>query len=115
MPRPIDTIHPTNRPEETTVFRHVVLLTFTPETTDEEIAAIAEALRSLPPLIPELKNYVVGVDAGVSDGNAGIAVVADCDDQAGWETYRDHPEHQRIIAELIGPRMSGRSAVQHHL
>jgi hypothetical protein len=58
---------------------------------------------------------VVAADAGVSDGNATIAVVADCDDQAGWETYRDHPLHQQLIADLIVPKLAARTAVQHDL
>ncbi len=46
---------------------------------------------------------MVGADAGLSEGNATVAVVADCDDQAGWEAYRDHPAHVAVIAEKIKP------------
>ena len=50
------------------MFRHVVLLTVTPDTTDAEVDEIVGALRELPAVIPELKSYVVAADAGVSDG-----------------------------------------------
>lgn len=96
-------------------FRHIVLLTLADDAPDGRAEAIAAALRELPDQIPELRSYVVGVDAGVSSGNASVAVVADTDDRAGWETYRDHPAHQAVIAELIAPVLASRSAVQHHL
>ena len=94
-------------------FRHIVLLTLADDAPPGRVDEIVNALRRLPAAIPELRGYVVGVDAGLSPGNASIAVVADTDDQAGWERYRDHPEHQRVIAELIAPVLATRTAVQH--
>jgi hypothetical protein len=96
------------------MFRHVVLLTFR-DAPDGHVERVADALATLPAHIPELKRYVIGTDAGVAEGNADIAVVADCDDQAGWQAYRDHPVHQQVIAELIRPYVSARSAVQHEM
>ncbi|MCD9624382.1 Dabb family protein [Rhabdothermincola salaria] len=96
-------------------FRHIVLLTLADDAPPGRADEIVAALRRLPSAIPELRTYVVGVDAGVSPGNATIAVVADTDDQAGWERYRDHPEHQQVIAELIAPVLAARTAVQHHV
>ena len=91
-------------------FRHVVLLTLDEACDVDELVA---SLRQLPEQIPELRNYVVGRDAGLSEGNATVAVVADCDDQAGWEAYRDHPAHVAVIAEKIRPHLVARTAVQH--
>ena len=95
------------------MFRHIVLLSIDPAAGDETADRIVSALRGLPALIPELRSYVVGRDAGLADDNATIAVVADFDDEAGYLTYRDHPEHQRVIAEEIRPVLVGRTAVQH--
>jgi hypothetical protein len=97
------------------MFRHVVLLTFRDDAPEGHVERVAEALATLPAHIPELKSYVIGTDAGVAEGNADIAVVADCDDQAGWQAYRNHPVHLKLIAELIRPYASARSAVQHEL
>ncbi len=97
------------------MFRHVVLLTFRDDAPEGHVERVVEALAELPAHIPELKSYVIGTDARVAEGNADIAVVADCDDQAGWQAYRDHPVHQQVIAELIRPYVSARSAVQHEL
>lgn len=93
--------------------RHIVTLTFRDDTTAEQVQAIADALRELPEQIPELRSYEVGVDAGLAEGNATMAVVADFDDVGGWEAYRDHPAHQAVITQRIVPVLTARSAVQH--
>lgn len=91
-------------------FRHIVLLTFD---DDCDVDGVIEGLRSLPAQIPELRDYVVGRDAGLGEGNATVAVVADVDDEAGWVAYRDHPAHQAVIAERIRPHLVARTALQH--
>ena len=91
-------------------FRHIVLLTLD---ADCDVEALATELRAMAQGIPSIRSYVVGVDAGVSEGNATLAVVGDYDDQAGWEAYRDDPEHNRLIAERIKPHLLARTAVQH--
>lgn len=96
-------------------FRHVVLLTLREDAPTGRAEEIVGALRGLVGEIDALRSYVVGVDAGISPGNATIAVVADTDDRAGWEAYRDHPAHRAIIEELISPVLASRAAVQHQL
>jgi hypothetical protein len=91
-------------------FRHIVLLTLGDGC---DLERLVTDLRALPASVPTIRTYVVGVDLGISDGNATIGVVGDFDDRAGWEAYRDDPEHQRIIIEQIRPHLLGRSAVQH--
>ena len=92
------------------MFRHVVLLTFDgPADVAEGIAA---SLTSLPGLIPEIRSYQIGLDAGINPGNASLAVIADFDDQDGYLVYRDHPEHRRVIDEQITPVLTSRSAIQ---
>lgn len=94
-------------------FRHVVALTFQDGTPPEQIATIVARLRRLPAQIPELRSYTVGADAGLAPDNADLLVVADFDDQSGYETYRDHPAHQAVIIEDIRPHLAARTAVQH--
>ncbi len=95
-------------------FRHVVMLRFADDATDAQVDGVADALRTLPDAIPELRSYVVGVDAGLAPDNHSLVVVADFDSQADYETYRDHPTHRAVIDEHIRPILAGRSAVQHH-
>ncbi len=70
------------------------------------------ALERLPALVPELREYTFGPDIGANDGNFDYAVVADFDDVDGYRAYRDHPEHRRVLTEVISPVISARSAVQ---
>jgi hypothetical protein len=95
------------------VFRHIVLLSFHAATTDADVDEVLDALRALPARIPEIRSYVVGADAGLAEGNATIGVVADFEDRDAYLVYRDHPDHQDVIARLIRPRLAARSAVQH--
>ena len=44
-----------------------------------------------------------------------FVVVADFDDVEGFLVYRDHPQHQWVIAELIAPFIETRNAVQYEL
>jgi Stress responsive A/B Barrel Domain len=94
------------------VFRHVVLLRFTPESTADQHEAVVTALRTLPAHLDVLRRYDVALDAGLADGNWHCSAQADFDDADGWRTYTDDREHQRIIAELIKPILADRAAVQ---
>jgi hypothetical protein len=99
------------------MFRHVVMLRWNDTATADERAAVRDGLESLPPQIPEIRGYRVGVDAGLvpEGGNFDMVVVADFDDVAGYFVYRDHPVHQDVIARLIRPILAARAAVQHTL
>ena len=95
------------------MFRHVSLLRWTPEATAEQRAAVESGIATLPSLIPEIRSYVFGADAHVSEGNFDLAIVADFDDFDSYVVYRDHPDHVAVIAERIRPILAERSAVQH--
>ncbi len=97
------------------MFRHIVLLQWKDDSTEEERAAVPAALKGLPAMIPQLRSYVMGDDAGVNEGNMNLGIVADFDDVEGYLVYRDHPAHQEIIREKIQPILAGRAAVQHEL
>jgi hypothetical protein len=94
------------------MLRHVVLFTWTPEATGEQQRAVAAELRRLPGLIPEIRNYDVGPDAGLTEGTYDFAVVADFDDAAGYLAYRDHPAHRAAIDKYLTPIVSSRARVQ---
>lgn len=95
------------------MFRHVVLLKWSDDSTADQHQSVVDALRGLPAAIPELRSYVLGDDVGVDEGNFSLAIVADFDDVEGYLVYRDHPVHQAVIRELIVPIRESRSAVQY--
>ncbi|MGW3352340.1 Dabb family protein [Nonomuraea rubra] len=94
------------------MIRHIVLFTWTETATAEQKAAVTAELRKLPDLIPQLRSYTVGADAGINQGNHEYAVVADFDDTDDYLVYRDHPDHQKVIADYIRPILATRAAVQ---
>lgn len=97
------------------MIRHVSVLTFADGTTDEQVRAIEEALTALAQQLPRLRAYQFGRDLALADTNASFAVVADFDTVADYAAYRDDPEHRRILAELIGPVLAARAAVQYEI
>ena len=94
------------------MFRHVVMLRFADDTTDEQKEALRAGLRRLPELIPEITAYRFGDDRGLRDDNFDFVVTADFDSVDNFIVYRDHPDHQKLIDELIAPIMTARAAVQ---
>jgi Stress responsive A/B Barrel Domain len=94
------------------VLTHIVLMNLTAEAPPGQAAKIVAALRSLPAAIPAIKEYRVGPDLGLAEGNYDLGLVATFDDQASFVTYRDAPVHQAVIAELIRPVLAQRTAIQ---
>jgi hypothetical protein len=93
--------------------RHVVCFRFQPDTSSEDVDALAAGLRELPALIPEIADYKVGPDLGINDGTWDFAVAADFGSTDDFLVYRDHPEHQARIQALVLPITAERVAVQY--
>jgi hypothetical protein len=96
-------------------FRHVVLFQWREDATAEQKKTLEDRLNELPGVIPELRAYQIGGDAGVNDGNFDFAVVADFADRDAYLVYRDHPTHRKIIDECVTPIVAERRAVQYTL
>lgn len=92
--------------------RHVVMFTFKDGVTESQIEAYAAAIRNLPSVIPQIRDYKLGRDIGVNPGNFAMVVCGDFDSAADYIAYRDHPEHQRVIKEIGLPIIAQRAAVQ---
>jgi hypothetical protein len=97
------------------MIRHVVLFAWTAEATSEQKQRVADDLRALPPQMSGLRAYHVGPDAGIIDGNADFAVVADFDDVASFLAYREHPAHRAAVDQSINPIARERTAVQYEI
>jgi len=95
------------------VITHVVTFRWKPETTAEQVAAIAAALATMPDLVPSIKTYRFGSDEGANGAaNMDFAVVATFDTIEDWRAYDEHPEHDRVRAETIRPWIAERASVQ---
>jgi len=94
------------------MIRHVVVFRWNDSVTDRSLAATATALDALPAAIPEIAVYRHGPDLGLTAGNHDFAIVGDFASADDYLVYRDHPAHQRFIAEHITGRVADRSALQ---
>ncbi len=94
------------------MIRHVALFRWAAGASQDQIDAVSHSLSQLPALIPELRDYRLGSDLQQVNGNWDYAVVADFESVEDWATYTGHPEHQRVLAELIRPILADRAAVQ---
>lgn len=92
--------------------RHLVLLRFHEGTEPAQVDALTAGLRELPALIPGLDAYLVGPDLDLVDTTWDFGISADFTDEAAWAAYQAHPEHQRVIVDLVRPITAERAAVQ---
>ena len=95
------------------MLRHVVMFSWVEDATPAQKQAVRDGLDALPDVIPQIRSYRLGADVGLTEGNFDFVVVGDFDDVNGFLTYRDHPAHQKVIAESIRPILGARAAVQH--
>ncbi len=92
--------------------QHVVLFRFHEGTDPSAADALATALRRLPSLIPQIATYAVGPDLGITDGSWDFAVSARFASVDDFHTYRNHPEHQAVVTDLVQPITAERHSVQ---
>ncbi|CAM3224531.1 Dabb family protein [Nocardioides dubius] len=95
------------------MFNHVGHLNLVPETTPEQLEAIAAGLLALPGQIDGLVSAEVVPDAGLSEGNAALRFHMRFDAQPSWEAYRTNPAHVAVVKERIGPVLAGKAFVQY--
>ncbi|HET7013061.1 MAG TPA: Dabb family protein [Streptosporangiaceae bacterium] len=95
------------------MIRHVVLLTWKPDATPEQLQQVVTDLSTLPTLVPGIRDYRFGTDAGLAAGNADFAITADFDDADAYLAYSTHPAHLDVISRTIRPILEQRVAVQY--
>jgi hypothetical protein len=91
-------------------FTHIVTFKWREQEFDDQ--PIAEALRNLIPSLDGVQDYVCGPDIGLTPSSYDFAVVGTFDSREAFAAYRDHPEHQRILNEMIVPHLDRRTVVQ---
>jgi heme-degrading monooxygenase HmoA len=90
-------------------FVHIVTFKWNDGFSGEPVAA---ALRELIPGLAGVQSYRCGVDLGLAPGSYDFGVVGVFDSRDHFEAYRDHPEHQRILKELVVPNLADKTTVQ---
>ena len=90
---------------------HVAIFTWREGTTAEDVARVEAELARMPGVIPALREYHFGSNLGLRPGTADFAVIAVLE-RAELAAYLDHPEHQRVVREVISPLLATRTAIQ---
>ena len=94
------------------MIRHVVLFSWKPEATAEQVQALGAELAKMPAAVGSIRAYKFGPDAGINPANSDYVVVADFDDAAGYVSYRDDPAHRELVARYVTPILASRAAIQ---
>jgi hypothetical protein len=94
------------------MLHHVVTFHLKPDAPADQVERISEAVHALGATLPEVRSLAIGSDLALREGNASFAIAAEFDDVEAFKVYADHPEHVRIITELIGPHIASRHPVQ---
>jgi hypothetical protein len=96
-------------------FRHVAMFRWAEGTTTGQQDEVAARLGELPGLLPEIREYSLGTNAGVNPGGYDFVVVADFAGKDDYLAYRDHPAHRAVVEEFVSPIVAERAAIQYEL
>lgn len=95
--------------------RHVAMFRWNDQATEERRRTVADRLAELPGIIPEVRSYSFGTNAGINPGGFDFVVVADFADRDGYIVYRDHPAHRTVVSEVITPIVAERASIQYEI
>ncbi len=90
---------------------HLAIFRWKDGTTDEQIAAVVEALNELPAQIDVLRSYTAQPNLRLRPG-ADFGVAAVFDDAEAVAAYLDHPAHKAAVERTVAPIVAERTVVQ---
>ncbi|MBT2213790.1 MULTISPECIES: Dabb family protein [Actinomadura] len=95
--------------------RHVAMFIWAEGTTTGQQEEVAARLGELPGIIPQIREYSVGADAGINPSSYDFVLVADFADRDAYLAYRDHPAHREVVDRYVTPIAAARAAIQYEL
>lgn len=84
-------------------FRHVLMIRFSEEATENQIEELYRVLGRLPAVIEEIQRFEFGPDLGLDEGNPDMALIADFESEDDWSAYQNHPGHLLVSQDLVKP------------
>jgi Stress responsive A/B Barrel Domain len=96
----------------TAQLRHINLLTWKPDITEEAVETLAGELERMASEIPELRTLSYGPDLGLMNGNVDFIIQEEFDDVDAFRRYLAHPAHGRMVQEFLRPILASRQAIQ---
>ena len=93
-------------------FTHLASFKWKDQTPAADVEKITAALTELATGFSGVESYRCGPDISRTPDSYDFAVLGVFGSRDDFLAYRDHPEHQRILKELIGPNLANRIVVQ---
>ena len=97
------------------MIRSVTLIRFKEGTDAAAREAVRQAYLALPAHIPQLRSIQPGLDLGLLDDTADLAVVAEFATREDFLAYSKHPAQAQIILPVCGPVLAGWQTLQHEV
>lgn len=97
------------------MLRHIVLLTFKPEATAEQLDAWRAAVRGMCDASPEVLRYTLGANVGTGPNHFETALVADFEDMAAFRRYVGAPAHRAYVEDHARHLVDRIAAIQHEV
>ena len=94
------------------MLNHVVLITLKEGVTEAQVTATLDGLAALAGVIPEIRSYDFGRDAGLSPNSVDMALVARFDSVEDFAAYREHPAHKAFARDLLLPIAESFATIQ---
>jgi flavin reductase (DIM6/NTAB) family NADH-FMN oxidoreductase RutF len=91
---------------------HVVMMRLT-EPTAENLNLLRSQLLALQTTIPQIKEIEVGINVVPSERAYDLVLLTRFDSLASMQEYQTHPDHQRVLTEVIRPHASSIVAVDY--
>lgn len=91
---------------------HIVIFTWIPEVTAEQVRALRQALNELASAMPDTCTITHGPDLRFRDTGGNYALVATFADRAGWDAYQADPRHQAVVRDFVTPIQASRLTAQ---
>ncbi|TCM50734.1 stress responsive alpha/beta barrel protein [Rhizobium sp. PP-F2F-G48] len=91
------------------MIKHIVMWDVRGETAEEKLstAAVVKAkFEALAGIIPGLRTLEIGIDISRISYACDVVLYSEFDSIDALNSYADHPEHQRVKAELEGLRIA---------
>lgn len=94
---------------------HIVLFKWKDTATPKQIKAVMEGLNGLKDKIPGIVDLSCGKNFTDRGQGFEYGLVVRFRDRAALEAYQPHPEHQKIVQNLIQPILAGILAVDYNI
>lgn len=95
------------------MIKHVCLINFNDQYKPENLPGVIDAYNALPALIPQIKSFEIGADAGLLEGNADLVVVGEFASGEDFQAYSVHRAHTDVILPVLGHLMESYNTAQY--